>query len=170
MRSFAMLLPCGISLFSGVEFVCCPKHFKGMSYVFCYFECIFCILQRSIAMSTRLPCVCRHNSFHWIEPFLLKCLFEVLSRNILWIFYYWRERLFGLECTQIVQELCLADLLCQNTEIIIYWINLLISKLDPSNMQPRIEIWTSKEIQENEEINWGTEGVHNNIIENVTKI
>ncbi|KAJ6636254.1 Amyloid-beta-like protein [Pseudolycoriella hygida] len=29
MRSFAMLLPCGISLFSGVEFVCCPKHFKG---------------------------------------------------------------------------------------------------------------------------------------------
>lgn len=24
-----MLLPCGISLFSGVEFVCCPKHFKG---------------------------------------------------------------------------------------------------------------------------------------------
>lgn len=24
-RSFAMLLPCGISLFSGVEFVCCPK-------------------------------------------------------------------------------------------------------------------------------------------------
>lgn len=31
MRSFAMLLPCGISLFSGVEFVCCPKHFKGES-------------------------------------------------------------------------------------------------------------------------------------------
>ena len=30
LRSFAMLLPCGISLFSGVEFVCCPKHFKGM--------------------------------------------------------------------------------------------------------------------------------------------
>lgn len=29
MRSFAMLLPCGISLFSGVEFVCCPKHFKS---------------------------------------------------------------------------------------------------------------------------------------------
>lgn len=29
MRSFAMLLPCGISVFSGVEFVCCPKHFKG---------------------------------------------------------------------------------------------------------------------------------------------
>ncbi|XP_037915266.1 amyloid-beta-like protein isoform X3 [Hermetia illucens] len=29
MRSFAMLLPCGISLFSGVEFVCCPKHFKA---------------------------------------------------------------------------------------------------------------------------------------------
>lgn len=27
LRSFAMLLPCGISLFSGVEFVCCPKHF-----------------------------------------------------------------------------------------------------------------------------------------------
>lgn len=31
MRSFAMLLPCGISLFSGVEFVCCPKHLKGKS-------------------------------------------------------------------------------------------------------------------------------------------
>ena len=29
LRTFAMLLPCGISLFSGVEFVCCPKHFKG---------------------------------------------------------------------------------------------------------------------------------------------
>lgn len=28
-RSFAILLPCGISVFSGVEFVCCPKHFKG---------------------------------------------------------------------------------------------------------------------------------------------
>lgn len=24
LRTFAMLLPCGISLFSGVEFVCCP--------------------------------------------------------------------------------------------------------------------------------------------------
>lgn len=29
LRSFAMLLPCGISLFTGVEFVCCPKHFKS---------------------------------------------------------------------------------------------------------------------------------------------
>lgn len=29
-RSFAMLLPCGISLFSGVEFVCCPKNLKSM--------------------------------------------------------------------------------------------------------------------------------------------
>ncbi|XP_059480072.1 amyloid-beta-like protein isoform X2 [Neocloeon triangulifer] len=28
LRSFAMLLPCGISLFNGVEFVCCPKHAK----------------------------------------------------------------------------------------------------------------------------------------------
>lgn len=28
LRSFAMLLPCGISLFSGVEFVCCPRHFR----------------------------------------------------------------------------------------------------------------------------------------------
>lgn len=27
LKSFAMLLPCGISLFSGVEFVCCP--YKG---------------------------------------------------------------------------------------------------------------------------------------------
>lgn len=33
MRSFAMLLPCGISLFSGVEFVCCPKHYKGMQMI-----------------------------------------------------------------------------------------------------------------------------------------
>ncbi|XP_077289117.1 amyloid-beta-like protein isoform X3 [Arctopsyche grandis] len=31
LRSFAMLLPCGISLFSGVEFVCCPKHFNDIS-------------------------------------------------------------------------------------------------------------------------------------------
>lgn len=39
MRSFAMLLPCGISLFSGVEFVCCPKHFKGecdIRFFYCY--------------------------------------------------------------------------------------------------------------------------------------
>lgn len=28
-RSFAMLLPCGISLFSGVEFVCCPKETRS---------------------------------------------------------------------------------------------------------------------------------------------
>ncbi|XP_033209617.1 amyloid-beta-like protein [Belonocnema kinseyi] len=28
LRSFAMLLPCGISLFAGVEFVCCPKNLK----------------------------------------------------------------------------------------------------------------------------------------------
>lgn len=28
LRSFAMLLPCGISLFSGVEFVCCPTKGK----------------------------------------------------------------------------------------------------------------------------------------------
>lgn len=41
MRSFAMLLPCGISLFSGVEFVCCPKHFKGETFFYyCYFH--FC--------------------------------------------------------------------------------------------------------------------------------
>lgn len=31
-RSFAMLLPCGISLFSGVEFVCCPKNLKSILY------------------------------------------------------------------------------------------------------------------------------------------
>jgi amyloid beta A4 protein len=29
-KSFAMLLPCGIDVFSGVEFVCCPfKAKKG---------------------------------------------------------------------------------------------------------------------------------------------
>lgn len=33
LRSFAMLLPCGISLFSGVEFVCCPT--KGWSSTSC---------------------------------------------------------------------------------------------------------------------------------------
>lgn len=37
MRSFAMLLPCGISLFSGVEFVCCPKHFKSEYSNICIF-------------------------------------------------------------------------------------------------------------------------------------
>lgn len=42
LRSFAMLLPCGISLFSGVEFVCCPTkgkieisfHSKSVNVVF----------------------------------------------------------------------------------------------------------------------------------------
>ncbi|XP_076033806.1 amyloid-beta-like protein isoform X2 [Oratosquilla oratoria] len=29
LKSFAMLLPCGIDVFSGVEFVCCPKNFKA---------------------------------------------------------------------------------------------------------------------------------------------
>lgn len=38
MRSFAMLLPCGISLFSGVEFVCCPKHMKGKNMKFLFLE------------------------------------------------------------------------------------------------------------------------------------
>ena len=28
-KSFAMLLPCGIDVFSGVEFVCCPMTKKG---------------------------------------------------------------------------------------------------------------------------------------------
>ena len=27
-KSFAMLLPCGIDVFSGVEFVCCPRKAK----------------------------------------------------------------------------------------------------------------------------------------------
>jgi len=31
LKSFAMLLPCGIDVFSGVEFVCCPKNYKGSS-------------------------------------------------------------------------------------------------------------------------------------------
>jgi len=31
LKSFAMLLPCGIDVFSGVEFVCCPKNYKGNS-------------------------------------------------------------------------------------------------------------------------------------------
>lgn len=31
LKSFAMLLPCGIDVFSGVEFVCCPKNYKGPS-------------------------------------------------------------------------------------------------------------------------------------------
>lgn len=45
MRSFAMLLPCGISLFSGVEFVCCPKHFKRKLWtilVACIFGACHC--------------------------------------------------------------------------------------------------------------------------------
>nr|XP_053648388.1 LOW QUALITY PROTEIN: amyloid-beta-like protein [Cherax quadricarinatus] len=29
LKSFAMLLPCGIDVFSGVEFVCCPKNYKS---------------------------------------------------------------------------------------------------------------------------------------------
>lgn len=31
LRSFAMLLPCGVDMFSGVEFVCCPKNDKDSS-------------------------------------------------------------------------------------------------------------------------------------------
>ena len=30
LRSFAILLPCGIDLFSGVEFVCCPTSVKQL--------------------------------------------------------------------------------------------------------------------------------------------
>lgn len=33
LRSFAMLLPCGVDLFSGVEFVCCPKNDKDASII-----------------------------------------------------------------------------------------------------------------------------------------
>lgn len=50
MRSFAMLLPCGISLFSGVEFVCCPKHFKGKRSVF-FLNLIHCFFIRSNCLS-----------------------------------------------------------------------------------------------------------------------
>ncbi len=30
LRSFAILLPCGVDLFSGVEFVCCPTSVKQL--------------------------------------------------------------------------------------------------------------------------------------------
>lgn len=55
MRSFAMLLPCGISLFSGVEFVCCPKHFKGELFyrIFCGFCCVFSSFCFSFSQSTQ---------------------------------------------------------------------------------------------------------------------
>ena len=33
-KSFAMLLPCGIDVFSGVEFVCCPMTKKGVNVCF----------------------------------------------------------------------------------------------------------------------------------------
>uniref|UniRef100_A0A2P2HW38 Beta-amyloid-like protein n=1 Tax=Hirondellea gigas TaxID=1518452 RepID=A0A2P2HW38_9CRUS len=33
LKAFAMLLPCGIDVFSGVEFVCCPKTYKGRGLV-----------------------------------------------------------------------------------------------------------------------------------------
>lgn len=36
-RSFAMLLPCGISLFSGVEFVCCPLKNTSKFLIYLYF-------------------------------------------------------------------------------------------------------------------------------------
>ncbi|XP_014234357.1 amyloid-beta-like protein [Trichogramma pretiosum] len=38
LRSFAMLLPCGISVFAGVEFVCCPKHLKDNMKLKKHFE------------------------------------------------------------------------------------------------------------------------------------
>ena len=44
-KSFAMLLPCGIDVFSGVEFVCCPKKTsadkKGSSLVAVSRSCPF---------------------------------------------------------------------------------------------------------------------------------
>lgn len=52
LRSFAMLLPCGVDIFSGVEFVCCPTEGKSSigdtrafsngfkKKTFFYFKCI----------------------------------------------------------------------------------------------------------------------------------
>lgn len=47
LRSFAMLLPCGIDVFSGVEFVCCPakKTRKGeLKKILSHFGNIFLLL------------------------------------------------------------------------------------------------------------------------------
>lgn len=64
MRSFAMLLPCGISLFSGVEFVCCPKHFKGEWKIFTF-------LFWSV-----------NFNFFWVfNPFFCSCELFILNWN-----------------------------------------------------------------------------------------
>lgn len=62
MRSFAILLPCGISLFSGVEFVCCPKHFKGE---FCIYHLhyykgkeILLVVRCKLAVGESCECYC----------------------------------------------------------------------------------------------------------------
>ena len=40
-KSFAMLLPCGIDVFSGVEFVCCPMTKKGAWIFFLSYTKLF---------------------------------------------------------------------------------------------------------------------------------
>jgi hypothetical protein len=62
MRSFAMLLPCGISLFSGVEFVCCPKHFKG-KYLLLPHKKLFIYWH---LLSTAQRVMCTRNNVKWI--------------------------------------------------------------------------------------------------------
>lgn len=67
MRSFAMLLPCGISLFSGVEFVCCPKHFKG--------ECqIYRVWRRGIDVEFSL------HSLTFFNLFFYQIVMKIFSR------------------------------------------------------------------------------------------
>ncbi|KOB76451.1 Amyloid protein [Operophtera brumata] len=58
LRTFAMLLPCGISLFSGVEFVCCPKHFKGLQL-----RTFAILLPCGISLFSGVEFICYHKHF-----------------------------------------------------------------------------------------------------------
>ena len=49
-KSFAMLLPCGIDVFSGVEFVCCPMTKKG-AFGYFFFHNTKWILTRVVRSS-----------------------------------------------------------------------------------------------------------------------
>lgn len=86
MRSFAMLLPCGISLFSGVEFVCCPKHLKGKGHFDLENRTRFKerINTANLIQSLLFQFPLRRFSFNG------KCSFSFyfLRHSVCWYFYY----------------------------------------------------------------------------------
>lgn len=86
LKSFGMLLPCGVGIFSGVEFVCCPSNMAptentakdthiGMFYLILYFL-------------TKLQGICnyrclriKHHSAIKISLFLRRHFYKLLLKN-----------------------------------------------------------------------------------------